>query len=162
MARNYNVSLSRREADISIRLDDKRPVLKLETEQIEAKKIGTLYYAVYSSIHKESSKLPWAGLMKGHVRTSGSLVMTDLAGEMGIQYRVHHFDALLNLVKGGAARAMLPCFMGDNCKGLKRLGEAVLFQPIWMLYHQQDKDVHHLVVARNWIRKLAMIHFKSA
>lgn len=51
---------------------------------------------------------------------------------------------------------MLPRFVGDNDARLMRVSDTVLKQPLWMLYHRQDRDVHHLKAARSWIRALAL------
>lgn len=150
-----NVSLTRREADISIRIDDRPPNLKIESEQIISERIGVLSYAVYCGAGTDPSALPWAGLVEQYVRTTGSELMIELAGAEGFQYQAYHFDALEEIAATGVARTMLPRFIADADPRLVRVGDTILEQPLWMLYHRQDRDVHHLRAARSWARDLA-------
>lgn len=154
-----NVSLSRREADIAIRIDDRPPNFKHETEQIMSEKIGEIAYATYciaGADPDELHSLPWAGLMEEHVRTTGSAAMIRLAGEQGFQYRAYYFDTLCEIAATGVARTMLPCFIADDDARLQRVGDIVLQQPLWMLYHRQDKDIHHLRAAREWVKQCSL------
>ena len=149
-------NLSRREADIAIRIADRPQEFKVETERIDAQRIGRLAYAIYCAAGRaRPDRLPWAGLMEEYVRTTGSDTMMELAGRDGLQYQVYHFEALRELVATGVARAMLPCFAADADPRLARVGEIVLEQPLWMLYHRQDRDIQHLRAARSWISALA-------
>ncbi|MGI9301748.1 MAG: LysR family transcriptional regulator [Gammaproteobacteria bacterium] len=151
-----NVSLSRREADIALRIDDRPPNFKAETEQIESERIGVLTYATYCVPDADPANLPWAGLTEDYVRTSGSQTMVELAGSDGFQYRAYHFDTLREIVATGIARTMLPRFVADNDARLACMSDTMLEQPLWMLYHRQDRDVQHLKAARSWIRGLAL------
>lgn len=151
-----NVSLSRREADIAIRIDDRPPDFKVETEQIGSEQIGVLAYATYCRADIDPASLPWAGLMEEYVRTTGSQAMVELAGSEGFQYRAYHFDALCEIAATGVARTMLPRFAADKDARLRCVSDTVLEQPLWMLYHRQDREVRHLNAARSWIRALAL------
>ena len=81
--------------------------------------------------------------------------MTKLAGSDGFQFRTQHFDVLAEITATGVASAMLPCFFADNDPRIKRTSDPILKQPLWMLYHRQDRDVHHLKAARSWIKDVA-------
>lgn len=146
-----HVSLSRREADIAIRIEDRPPPFKAEAGQIDAERIGMLAYAVYCRSDLDPVGLPWAGLMEDYVRTTGSDVMTRLAGGKGFQFRANHFDVLAEIAVTGAARTMLPCIIADGDARLQSVSNIVLEQPLWMLSHRQDRDVHHLKGVRSWI-----------
>ena len=154
IAKINNASLSKRETDITISIDDKLSDNILKIELIESEIIGEVAYAVYAKSDLNSEDLPWAGLREGHVRTSGSEVMLKLAGNLGFRYRTHSFDSLCEIVSSGVAKAMLPRIVADNESRLKAVSETVLSQPLRMLYHSQDSDVHHLKDARNWIKSL--------
>ncbi len=146
--------LQRREADIALRIEDRPGEIRDHDPRIDAEEIGELHYAVYRAASGDKEPLPWAGLMERHVRTSGEEVMTRLAGEDGFRYRTQQFDALREIVACGAARALLPRFIGDRDPRLVAMSETVLRQPLWMLHHQQDRDVPHLRFARGWIRQV--------
>lgn len=147
--------LSRREADIAIRIEDRPQDFKAETERIDAERIGVLSYATYCSAQLDPETLPWAGLMEQYVRTTGSDVMMALAGPVGFRYQAYHFEPLKEIAAAGAARVMLPRFMADKDPRLACVSETVLEQPLWMLYHRQDRDSLHLRAARSWIAGLA-------
>ena len=151
-----NASLSRREADIAIRIVDRPPNPKVNPEQIESEQIGVLAYAVYCARGKDPATLPWAGLAEEYIRTTGSQTMENLAGAQGFQFRAYQFDVLDEIAVSGLARTMLPRFIADNDARLERVSDTVLEQPLWMLYHRQDRDVHHLAAARSWIKSVAL------
>ena len=155
MGTGSNISLSRREADIALRIEDNLSTLSQDNSQIDAEKLGTLRYAVYCETSKDSVALPWAGLKEQYSRTSGTWTMTRLCGKEGFRFRAYQFDTLQEIVAGGVAKSMLPCFMADHDPRLKQVGDVVLEQPLWMLSHRQDREVLHLESARVWLKNLA-------
>ena len=64
MGTGSNLSLSRREADIAVRIEDRLPRPKAEAGHVDAERIGVLGYAVYCRKGLSSDGLPWAGLME--------------------------------------------------------------------------------------------------
>ena len=148
------VLLSRREADIAIRIADRPQDFRIDAPRIEAEPIGVLAYAIYSAPEQDPETLPWAGLVEDYVRTTGSKVMMEMAGPLGFRYQAYHFEALREIVAAGAARALLPRLIADGDPRLSCAGDTVLEQSLWMLYHRQDRDVLHLRAARAWIADL--------
>ena len=151
MGTGSHVSLSRREADIAIRIEDRPPPFKALSGQVEAKRLGMITYAVYCRQDLDPEGLPWAGLIEDYVRTTGSDVMVRLAGRKGFQFRAYHFDDLAEIAASGAAQTMLPRIVAVGDQRLKPVSDVVLEQPLWMLFHRQDRDVHHLKGIRSWI-----------
>jgi len=156
MGTGTNVSLSRREADVAIRIEDRRPPLNTMGSQVEAKRIGAVRYAVYCRHGVAPRNLPWAGLMEDFVRTTGSDAMAALAGSKGFRFRAYHFDVLAEIATSGAARAMLPCVVGKSYPDLRPVSNIVLEQPLWMLSHRQDRDVGHLKGLRSWAEETVL------
>lgn len=154
MGTGSNVSLSRREADIAVRIEDQPPPFKSIDGQVDAWQIGKVAYRVYCRRDLGPDHLPWAGLMENYVRTTGSDAMTRLAGSKGFHFRAYHFDVLAEIAATGAARTMLPCIVGDNDERLKSVSTIVLEQPLWLLAHRQDRDVRHLEGIRSWIERI--------
>lgn len=155
MGTGSHASLSRREIDIAVRIEDRPPNFKVEAGQIEAERIGTLGYAVYCRRDLDPTDLPWAGLMEDYVRTTDSDVMAKLAGAKGFQFRAFHFDVLSEIAATGVARAMLPRLIADSDARLVPVSDVVLEQPLWMLHHRQDRDVPYLKGVRSWIAACA-------
>ncbi len=149
-----NASLSKREVDIAISIDDTFSNKELKIEQIESEKIGEVSYFAYAKKGLDPEKLPWAGLHEGHIRTSGSKAMTKLAGKRGFQYRTNYFESLREFASAGIARVMLPNIVADNNPDLVAISDIVLKQPLIMLYHHQDIEVHHLKDARDWVKSI--------
>lgn len=155
MGTGSHVSLSRREADVAVRIEDRPPPFKSMAGQVEARRIATVAYSVYCRRDVTPDHLPWAGLMEDHVRTTGSDAMTRLAGSRGFRFRAYHFDALAEIAATGVARTMLPCVVGDTDQRLEAASDIVLEQPLWMLSHRQDRDVRHLKAVRSWIEGIS-------
>ena len=155
MGTGSNVSLSRRETDIALRIEDNPAVLSAENARVDAEKIGVIRYAIYGASGADGANLPWAGLKEQYLRTSGSQVMAKLAGSDGFMYRVYQFDALAEIVASGVARAMLPCFVADADGRLECIETVALEQPLWMLSHRQDRSIPHQAAARDWLSDLA-------
>lgn len=155
MGTGSNLSLSRREADIAVRIEDRSPRVRMEAGQVEAERIGALAYAVYCREDIKPDDLPWAGLIEDSIRTTGTEVMLKLAGNKGFQFRAYHFDVLAEIAATGIARAMLPCLIAAGHPLLQPVSDVVLEQPLWMLHHRQDREVRHLKGARAWIKDCA-------
>ncbi len=151
MGTGSNVSLSRREADIAIRIEDRPQAFRSIAGQIDALRVGRVAYAVYCRKDLDPEGLPWAGLIEDYVRTTGSDAMARLAGSSGFRFRAYHFDVLAEIAASGAVRTMLPCIVGDHDDRLVPASDIVLEQPLWMLSHRQDRDVRHLEGIRYWI-----------
>lgn len=156
MGATSNTSLTRREADIAVRIDDQP-----SDPNVAAERIGLMSYAVFCAVEHDPERLPWAGLMEEYMATPGGRVMARLAGPDGFQYRAGHYDPLHELTRSGIARALLPRFAADRDPALRRVTETVLEFPLWMLHHRQDHDVPHLKAARAWIRRLAENQFDA-
>ncbi|WP_282611209.1 LysR family transcriptional regulator [Pelagibius sp. Alg239-R121] len=146
--------LARREADIAIRIDDGPGVTKFDTARIEAEQIGSLEYGIYCAPGRDPESLPWAGLIERYSRSSGSETMLELAGPSGLRYQAHQFETIQKIAASGVARALLPRFIADADPGLTPIGDTILEQPLWMLFHRQDRDILHLKSARAWIKDL--------
>ncbi len=169
-----NASLTRREADIAVRIDD-QPA----DPSVIAEPIGRLAFATYCAAGRDPGTLPWAALTEEFMGTAGGRVMARLAGPDGFQYRAGHYDPLIEIARSGLARALLPCFAAEregaprrdgalrhdgtlrhdsalrHDGALRRVGGIVMSYPLWLLYHRQDSDVPHLKAARAWIKELA-------
>lgn len=146
--------LPRREADIAIRIEDRPQDFGTGAANIAGERIGMLGYAVCCAPSQAPDTLPWAGLIEQYAPTTGTEMMVKLAGSDGFRYQVNHFNSLREIVASGVARAMLPQFVADQDSRLTRVGDTVLEQPLWMLYHRQDRDIPHMRAAREWISSL--------
>jgi DNA-binding transcriptional LysR family regulator len=148
------VMLPRREADIAIRIEDRPQDFGTGAANVTGERIGMLGYAVYCASFEAPDTLPWAGLIEQYAPTTGADMMVRLAGSDGFRYQVNHFSSLREIVASGVARALLPQFVADQDSRLTRVSDTVLEQPLWMLYHRQDRDIPYMRSARDWISAL--------
>jgi len=146
-----NISLTRREADIAIRIEDGGFLPTDQNALIVSEKLNDLNFAVYYASSYQPNDLPWAGLIEDGYPSAGMSAMNRLAGDIGFQFRAKHFDTLHMMVQSGSAKAMLPCFMGDTDPSLTRQGDVELTLQLWMLSHRQDQDLKHLADVRKAI-----------
>ena len=147
--------LSRRETDMALRLEDVVDQKAIKTDLISALKIALVEYSVCVRAGSEEQALPWAGLIEGAGRDSGTEAQKELSGNEGLRYRVQQFEALSEIVASGAAKALLPNFMVKGDQRITTVSEVKLTQPLWLLYHQQDEHTVYLAKVRAWVAKCA-------
>ncbi len=143
--------LSRREADMALVIEDQPGTFWKEMELISAQQLEEIEYAVFCGLDERSDDLPWAGLVEGQGRDSGSEAQMRLSKGEGVRYRVQQFEALVEIVASRAAKALLPRFMVQGDQRLKFVSDTILRQPLWLLYHQQDEHTAYLSKVRNWV-----------
>jgi len=150
-----NVSLSRREADIALRIEDDVWQPDTLSEWVHAEILGELEFAVYQHQDAKLVELPWAGIVGEPNDSRGTQTMLKLVGDDKFHFKLKHFDGLKQILLAGAARAMLPSVMADHCTQLKRSNDGtVLSLPLWMLSHKQDESLAHINAAKLWIKAL--------
>jgi DNA-binding transcriptional LysR family regulator len=150
--------LSRREADMALRIEDQPGDEFADSDQIGAIKLGLLTYRVYCQVAEQPGGMPWTGLLEGHRRTTGINVQSELTGQKGTRYRLQQFEALQEVVASGSAKAMLPDIVVRDDQRLHSISDIVLEQPLWLFYHRQDEETGYLSTARRWIEDLALLN----
>jgi DNA-binding transcriptional LysR family regulator len=148
-----NLSLNRRDADIAVRLA--RPH---KEQSVVARRIGQLDYAVFGPAGRNARSLPWityerdmAALPQAawiaraikHERTeTSSLAVNDAEG-------------VLQAIAAGFGKSLLPCAVGEQVKGLSRLGgrRPVLSREIWLLVHPELRHLGRIRAVMDWIER---------
>ncbi len=144
------LNLSRREADIVIRLSEKRPEV-----DADILRIGDLSHAVYCANGVRPETLSWAGVIEDYIDTPDGQAMIQLVGSDGFQIQAYQYDAVYEIAVTGAAKSMLPRFIADQDPRLQCISDTVYTCPLWMLSHPQDREVPHLKAAREWVHQVA-------
>lgn len=134
------VSLSRREADIAVRLV--RPTGQRDV----ARKLGQMPFALYA--HKRYAQLrkpaqwEFIGYDAQYVDMPHQKWIALVAGERRIVCEVSDITSQLAAARTGIGVAALPCFMGDAAAELQRLPfDGEVFAPtLWMVVHD---DLRH-------------------
>lgn len=148
--------LSRRETDMALRLEDEIDHANMKSDLISATNIGLVEYSICSRAGSEKHELPWAGLIDGAGRDSGTEAQNEVSGKEGLRYRVQQFEALTEIVASGVAKAFLPNFMIKDDQRISTISEVILAQPLWLLYHHQDEHTAYLAKVRTWVTKCAV------
>ncbi|MFN3200237.1 MAG: LysR family transcriptional regulator [Bradymonadia bacterium] len=133
-------SLSKREADIALRVTDQPP------EHLYGRRLGPLAIAAYGSASLAGQGVksaPWVG-WAGYGDDEGTTGrMRSRLGATGpyILY-VSTYGLLMRFIRDGAGLAALPCILCDGDPDLMRFSTPELLEgQLWLLTHPDLKDV---------------------
>lgn len=135
-AQAQQVSLSRREADVALRLT--RPQ---EAGNV-ARRIGTMPFALYAHQDYPALDTPdrWQFITydQGFADMPQQKWLLANAGQRSVACELNDISGHLIAAQGKAGVAGLPCFLGDACPELRRLedGQPAFAREIWLLVHQ--------------------------
>jgi DNA-binding transcriptional LysR family regulator len=143
-----NLSLSKREADLAIRLA--RPPVGVAV----CRRIGTVSYAVYGLRLVPDRTLPWITYDEAHAHLpQARWVARQDRGAKDCTLRLNDADSLLQAVRAGLGRALLPTFMAEADSRLVRLSPepAVLEREVWLLVHPDLRPLPRVSVVVDWV-----------
>jgi DNA-binding transcriptional LysR family regulator len=159
IAEARDLSLTRREADLALRLA--RP--KTGGIRVTARRIGTLRYEVYGPAAcsaAEARTLPWITYDEAMAHLpQARWIAAAAAGNDGkiASVRVNDAEAVLEAVIAGLGRSLLPCVVADGDPRLKRLGAkgrpAALDRELWLLAHSEMKTLGRIEAVLDWIER---------
>ena len=157
---NRDFSLTRREADLAIRLA--RP-----TDggmRVKAWRIGSLAYAVYASrayAADDVRTLPWIAYEEAMAHLPQARWIEKAARRQGdrmIGLRVHDAETALEAAIAGLGRTLLPSAIADRIHVLRRLGPAEARGPmsrdVWMLAHADQLELRRITAVVAWIESV--------
>jgi DNA-binding transcriptional LysR family regulator len=145
-----NLSLTRREADIAVRLA--RP----EAGTALARRIGRLDYAVYGPRRRSAGALPWITYEEGlsHLPQARWIAAAAPDGEPA-PLLVNDAEAIVQAVCAGIGKSLLPCFVGEREPRMQRLGRrVVLSREIWLLVHRDLRPQARVAAVLDWLAGL--------
>lgn len=146
LADDRNLSLSRREADIAVRLGP--------PEQMHGAvgRLGLLPFAVYAARGTEASRLPWAGLDDRLAHLPESRWTARAAGPRGIEHKANRFATLAEMAAAGVVRVLLPTIVGEADQRLVEVGDrGAVHREVWFIGHPEDAEAAHIRTAVVWI-----------
>lgn len=151
IAEPRSLSLTRREADLALRLA--RPTGE---QSALARRIGRLAYAAYAPAGADPSVLPWIGYDDSMAdlppaRRTAALAARD--GETLAGLRVNDGGGLLQAVRAGIGKGVLPRMVGDAAPGLVRLDdpEAEFDRELWLLTHPELRGLARVKAVAGWL-----------
>jgi DNA-binding transcriptional LysR family regulator len=135
-AQGQQVSLSRREADIAVRL------VRPDEGGSVARKVGTMAFGLYA--HRSYAHLAaperWQFIAfdQSFADMPQQSWLLGIAGGRPVACELNHISEHLIAVRAGAGVAGLPCFLGDRDHDLVRIDEDVpcFTRDIWLLVHR--------------------------
>jgi len=154
IAEPRNISLTRRDADVALRMA--RPDRE---QKVIARRIAKLSYAVYGPSRRKAARLPWITYDAGmaalpHVGWIDRAIKLDGAGPPSLT--VNDSEVALHAIRAGVGKSLLPCAIGDPEPGLMRLSGPVpiLDRELWLLVLPELRSLARIRAVIDWIDAL--------
>jgi DNA-binding transcriptional LysR family regulator len=147
IAEPRNLSLTRREADIALRLA--RP----ESGAALARRIGRLDYAVYGLRRRKPNDLAWITYEEGLSHLPQARWMAAQNHETA-SLLLNDAEAIVQAVRAGLGKSLLPCFVGEREPGLRHFGRVVLSREIWLMVHRDLRAQARIAAVIDWLVEL--------
>ena len=151
IAEPRDLSLTKREADIALRLARPRKDVRAV-----ARRIGRLEYAVYGPSRKKTGPLPWIT----YEDDMANLPQWRYMAERPVRNRetpppvtVNDAEAIIQSVKAGLGKSLLPVAIADGEPGLVRLGSgpSPLSRELWLMVHPELRNLVRIRVVVDWL-----------
>ena len=135
---NQALNLSRRDADVAIRLTNHPP------ETLVGRRICVVRWAMYCRRDlvaalgpRTIDSVPFIGFAENFGPTSGRRWIETQIPPGRLAARVNSVHSMLELTIHGFGAALLPCFLGDPCSTLVRVGQPLgdVDLGLWILTH---------------------------
>ncbi len=143
-----NLSLSKREADMAIRLARPPGGTAL------CRRIGAIAYGVYGARGSAGQTLPWLTYDEAHAHLpQARWIARHGRGSGGHQLRLNDADSLLQAVRTGLGQTLLPTFIAEEDPGLVRLSPepSVLDREVWLLVHPDLRPLPRISAVVDWL-----------
>ncbi len=152
IAEPRNLSLTKREADIALRLA--RPQ---GGGPAVARRVGRLDYAVYGPRDGDADALPWITYEEGLDELPQAKWIAAATRGAAVPPALMASDAetILAAVGAGVGKSLLPCAVAEREAGLRRLGDAgpVLSRELWLLVHADLRRLARIEAVIRWIEQ---------
>jgi DNA-binding transcriptional LysR family regulator len=145
VASHMLANLSRREADLLIR--EQVPDLA----SIVTRRLGRVAYAVYAGRDFRTGDasrdalrdLPWIGFDEEHNYMPGQSWLFELLEGGRPAVRTNNWLLIHEAARAGAGVAVLPCYLGDTDRHLRRIGPVLeeVAADQWLLVHRDLRDL---------------------
>lgn len=153
VASRDHVSLSRRDADVAIRVADQVP------EWMVGRKLANLQFKVYSlrrsgsrprlrSVAELTRERRWIAFERDARELKFDRWLAEQVPDSSVVMRVDNFSHALRMVQAGLGIAVLPVFLEEMVPQLFPLTEpiAALETPLWLLTHPELKNTMRIKV----------------
>ena len=148
IAASRNLSLTRREADLALRLSRPQSGMGLLT-----RRLGDLDYAVYGPRGRAANRLAWITYEEGLGHLPQARWIAQRPDASMAPLAVSDAEALVHAIRAGIGKSLLPCLIADREPGLRRLGVAVLHRELWLLAHREQRHHRRIGAVIAWIEE---------
>jgi DNA-binding transcriptional LysR family regulator len=153
VAEPRNLSLSRREAELALRLA--RPD---KEQRVIARRIGDLKFAVYGPARRSNRALPWIAMDDAMAHLSNAAWMKRAIQDERADpptLTANDSEIILHAIRAGLGKSVLPCAIAERERGVARLSGTtpVLSRELWLLVHPDVKHLERIKVVVNWLEK---------
>lgn len=151
-SRNH-LSLSRREADVALRVSDTVP------DWLVGRKLAELDFKIYGlrskgvkprlqSIEVLAQQKRWVAFESDARDLKFDRWLQDTVPDTSVLLRVDSFEHALAMLRGGLGIALLPRFLEPLCPELMPLTEAIpeLRTPLWLITHKELRNAMRIKV----------------
>ncbi|MES0809506.1 LysR family transcriptional regulator [Roseibium sp. SCPC15] len=150
-----NVSLTKRETDMAIRLGRPRE----GGHNVKAKRIAVLNHAVYSSAHNPAHSLPWIRYHESTEFLPQARWMADnvlTGGQVVSNIRPNDLEGITEAVAAGIGQSVLPTILAERDSRLRRLSqpEPDLLREVWLLQHADQTGLARMRTTSRWLENL--------
>ena len=145
-----NLSLTRREADLALRLARPRD------GTFVMRKLAALGFAVYGPAEDEPpddlSRADWIAFDDGLAHLPEAQWLLREVAPSDIVLRTNGLRSQIEAVRAGLGLAVLPCLIADPEPGLRRIGDGpVLSRELWLLIHPELRDTQRIRAVTDWL-----------
>ena len=151
IAEPRDLSLSKREADIALRLARPRGL-----STVRARRIGHIEYAVYAARGRKPDRLPWIGYEEAMAGLPQAqwLAATMRRADLPPPLAVNDAESLLQAVRAGIGKSLLPCVVAEREQGLRRVDSApVVSRELWLLVHADLRPLARIAAVVDWLEQ---------
>jgi len=154
------LSLTRREADLAVRLARPAPDAG---HAVLSRRIGWLHYAAYAPADCPAgweAGLPWVSYEEGMAGLPQARWMATVAtpGTGLSPVALNDAEVVVQAVRAGLGRSLLPCAVGDAETGLRRIALLEGWPPlplreVWLLTHPDVQPLARVTAVTGWIER---------
>lgn len=146
-ATNAAVDLSKREADIALRVTASPP------ESLVGRKLANIAFAVYGTSASTREESPWVVFDSSLTSTPQGKWETENVPAERVALRTNSRIVFVEAVTAGAGIGVLPCGVAAQIPNLVQLGDIIpaLGLPLWILTHEDLKDTPRVRVLMDFL-----------
>jgi len=157
LAEPRGLSLSKREADIALRLARPGPGAGAA---VLARRIGLLHYGIYASADdspEAAAALPWITYEDSMSALSPARWLAARVGADRPALAVNDAEAILHATARGIERSILPSAVADRDPALRRLDDshlpAIPPRELWLLTHPDQGRLGRVAAVVGWLEQ---------